>query len=234
MTRLILIRHGSTDDNLLYRLSGWTDSPLNEAGIRQAECAGDHLRRLADRDWKVAAIYASPLLRAAKTAEIIAERLQMQVNYLDELKEMHFGVFDGLPIMDLYETHKEMVDAALNPGDDEFGWEGGETRPEFFRRIHSAAVTVAERHPEQTVAVVTHAGAIAYFLAGIRGEPLSHWNRYHVANCSLTTVRYRNGEFRLEAHNLTGHVPQEEFDELFQSAKKRLGINPAPLARKEN
>lgn len=161
MTRLILVRHGITDDNLKYLLSGWTDTPLNEVGIRQAECAADKLQEFVTPGNQVHAVYASPLQRTAKTAEIIAVRLGLPVTCEDGLKEMNFGRFDGSSIMQLYDTHKEMVDTALNPGDDEFGWEGGETRPQLYRRIESAIRRIAEKHPDQTVVIVSHAGAIA-------------------------------------------------------------------------
>lgn len=224
MARLYLIRHGVTDDNLRYLLSGWTDTPLNEVGIQQAKVTAERLEQLARTDRRPDAVYASPLLRAAKTAEIIANRLGIPLIRKDDLKEMNFGLFDGQSIIRLYETHRDMVDTALNPGDDEFGWEGGETRQEVFCRIESAIRAIAENHLGRTVAVVTHAGAIAYFLAGILGEPLSHWNRYHVANCSLTTVIYNNGQFRLQAHNQTGHVPKEKFAALMEAARRRLGV----------
>ncbi|WP_018132201.1 histidine phosphatase family protein [Effusibacillus pohliae] len=224
MTRLILIRHGMTDDNLQYRLSGWTDTPLNEAGIRQAECVADCLQHRVRQGKPIHAIYASPLLRAAQTAEIIAERLGLSVLYRDGLKEMNFGKFDGQPILSLYERHKEMVDRALNPGDDEFAWEDGESRPQLYRRIETAIRGIAEAHPEQTVAIVTHAGAIAYFVAGILGKRLSEWNRYHVGNCSLTTVLFKNGMFQLAEHNRTDHVPADKLAEFVLAAKRRLGI----------
>ncbi|MFC4766496.1 histidine phosphatase family protein [Effusibacillus consociatus] len=224
MTRIILVRHGITDHNLEYRLSGWTDAPLNEVGVQQAECVADRLEQLVREDNQVDGIYASPLQRAAQTAEIIANRLGLSVTCRDELKEMNFGVYDGVPITELYETHKEMVDRALNPGDDEFGWEGGETRAELYHRIEQAIRRIADNHPEQTVVIVTHAGAIAYFITGLLDKPLSHWNEYHVANCSLTTVLWKDGRFELETHNETSHVPKEKFAQLIEEAKNRLGM----------
>ncbi|BCJ86634.1 histidine phosphatase family protein [Effusibacillus dendaii] len=222
MTRLILVRHGLTDDNLLYRLSGWTDAPLNEIGRKQADCAAWQLEQMVQTGINIHAIYASPLQRTASTAEIIANRLRLPTILCEGLKEMNFGKYDGHSILQLYETNKSLVDRALEPGDDQFGWEGGETRPQFFHRFEKAVRSIAGNHPDETVVVVTHAGAIAYFIAGILGHPLSHWNSYHVANCSLTTVLFENERFQLLRFNETDHVPKERFAAQIEEARKYL------------
>jgi broad specificity phosphatase PhoE len=64
----LCIRHGITDWNRLGRFQGLTDIPLNDEGVSQATVAARRLQAVAfDR------VVSSPLLRAAKTAEIIAE-----------------------------------------------------------------------------------------------------------------------------------------------------------------
>jgi broad specificity phosphatase PhoE len=67
-TRLILIRHGETDDNVGQRVAGWRDSALTERGRIQTELVAafvaDHYRPVA--------IYASPLRRASETAASLA------------------------------------------------------------------------------------------------------------------------------------------------------------------
>lgn len=230
MTKLILIRHGMTDDNLLYLLSGITDTPLNEVGMRQAEHTADVLYHRTQTGEAIDALYASPLQRTSTTAQIIAKRLGLPVNFHDGLKEMHMGIYEGAPILELYEREKEMIDRALNPGDEEFGWAGGETRQQIYQRAQFAISSIVSRHPDQTVGVVTHGGIIAYFAAGIAGKPLSHWNFYHVANCSITEVHYRDGLFQLLSHNLTDHVAKEKYADLIHTAKKRLGIPITPSA----
>lgn len=224
MTKLILIRHGMTDDNLLYLLSGITDTPLNEVGVRQAEHTAEALIRRRQKGESIDAVFASPLKRTTTTAQIVAKRLGLPVHFHDDLKEMNMGKYEAAPILELYEREKELIDRALNPGDEEFGWEGGETRQQIYQRAHFAIASIAARYPEETVAVVTHGGIISYFAAGIVGKPLSHWNEYHVANCSLTEVYYENGTFQLESHNLIDHVPKEKLIDLVHAAKQRLGI----------
>ena len=66
MTQLILIRHGETEWNVAEIFRGRSEIGLNENGIKQAELLTKYLN-----EFKLDAIYSSPLKRALKTAEII-------------------------------------------------------------------------------------------------------------------------------------------------------------------
>jgi probable phosphoglycerate mutase len=63
----ICLRHGATDWNRQGRFQGRTDNPLNDDGIAQAHAAAERLQQVA-----LGQIVSSPLVRALKTAEIIA------------------------------------------------------------------------------------------------------------------------------------------------------------------
>src|SRR5690242_580485 len=93
---IFLVRHGETEWNLARRYQGWSDSPLTPAGIAQAEAMGRRLCQLPEA--AEAEIVASPLGRARRTAEIIAECLGRQTPpRLDErLREISIGSWDGL------------------------------------------------------------------------------------------------------------------------------------------
>ena len=93
---IFLVRHGETEWNRARRYQGWSDSPLTDAGIAQAAAIGRRLRGLSEvRD---AGIVASPLGRARRTAELIAECLDPRPALrLDErLREISLGAWDGL------------------------------------------------------------------------------------------------------------------------------------------
>ena len=89
-TRLVLVRHGSTEHSASRRFSGRNDLPLAAAG--RAEAAA-----LARRPWgDVAAVVSSPLRRARQTAAAIAGPLGLAVSVDEDLAELDFGVFEGL------------------------------------------------------------------------------------------------------------------------------------------
>ena len=87
----MLVRHGATVLSAEDRFAGSSDVQLGDEGRMQAE-------RLAQRlaTGSIAAIYASPLLRAQETATILARPHDMTVTALDDLREIAHGRWEGL------------------------------------------------------------------------------------------------------------------------------------------
>jgi probable phosphoglycerate mutase/uncharacterized phosphatase len=94
------LRHGATDWNRQGLFQGRTNNPLNEDGLRQAHEAASMLRGIG-----INRIVASPLARAAKTAEIIADAISVPLTIDDGIIEFDFGSFEGLPVRDLMIKH---------------------------------------------------------------------------------------------------------------------------------
>ena len=69
--KIYLARHGETDWNSEKRFQGHRDIPMNETGIRQME---ELARRIRDKGITFTGIISSPLKRARKSAEMIAEK----------------------------------------------------------------------------------------------------------------------------------------------------------------
>jgi probable phosphoglycerate mutase len=92
------LRHGETDWNAQGLSQGRTDIPLNKVGIMQAERAALTLRASG-----MATIVASPLVRARRTAEIVAEGMGLPVQLDADLAEVNFGDQEGLPMGDWYD-----------------------------------------------------------------------------------------------------------------------------------
>ncbi len=89
--RIFLVRHGQTAWNGR-RYLGWEDVPLDHVGTRQAQ---ETARRLAQEPLDV--IYSSPLTRAAETIRPLAESRGLPVLFADDLREMHYGRWQGAP-----------------------------------------------------------------------------------------------------------------------------------------
>lgn len=85
----LCVRHGVTDWNARGRFQGRTDIPLNDEGIAQALAAARRLQNVA-LDY----IVSSPLIRAVKTAEIIAAASGKSVSIDADLIECDFGSFE--------------------------------------------------------------------------------------------------------------------------------------------
>ena len=84
------LRHGETDWNLERRAMGSQDIPLNDRGVSQALNAAELLK-----NEPIATIISSPLLRARKTADIIAQHIKAPVIEITELQEACLGEKEG-------------------------------------------------------------------------------------------------------------------------------------------
>ena len=93
---IFLVRHGETEWNRARRYQGWSDSPLTARGMVQAEAIGHRLHALPEA--AAAEIVASPIGRARRTAEIIAECLghSAPLRFDERLREISLGSWDGL------------------------------------------------------------------------------------------------------------------------------------------
>jgi broad specificity phosphatase PhoE len=184
---LLLIRHGQTVDNVHKRLSGWTDGGLSELGVRQTELLAEHINTYhAD----LAALYSSPLERARRTAEAIARLTCHPVDFMDDLREMHFGDLDGRPFQELRDNHQSLLELDEDEHAHDFAWPNGESRDGFTQRVVRAADRIARSHPGQTVGVVTHGGVIAVLLTVSHRVSASRWRKWVSENATLTELRW--------------------------------------------
>jgi len=90
--KIYLIRHGETDWNVKRIVQGHSDNPLNETGELQAKELAKRLKHI-----HFDAIFSSDLLRARRTAEIIAQEKKLAVQTTKLLRERSFGKFEGKP-----------------------------------------------------------------------------------------------------------------------------------------
>lgn len=145
MTFLYLVRHGETDWNLARKIQGSTDIPLNDTGRAQAARTGQLLGR---REWH--AVVTSPLSRAAETAAIIARELGLPAPIvLDALSERNYGDAEGLTGDEL--SVRFPADAPVT---------GRESRSDVAARAIPALLSLAEKHPGESLIVVSHGGVI--------------------------------------------------------------------------
>ena len=86
-----IIRHGKTDWNVLHKLQGRTDVPLNDEGRQMAEAA-----RTEYQDVHFDICFCSPLIRAKETAEILLKGRNIPILTDERLAEMGFGSYEGL------------------------------------------------------------------------------------------------------------------------------------------
>lgn len=203
MTQLLLIRHALNDWVGTRRLAGWTPGVhLNDEGRRQAEALA---RRLAGVELK--AIYSSPLERTMETAQAIARPHGLPVHVREGIGEAHYGEWTGQKLDDLAETDLWRV-VQVHPSGARFP--GGEALQEMQARAVAEIDAIRAHHPEDTIAVVSHADVIKAIIAHYVGMHLDLFQRLAVGPASLNILVFSKMGPRLVRLNDTSHISESD------------------------
>lgn len=162
--RLVLVRHAETEANAEGRMQGHADFRLSAEGRAQAERLYE---RFQAEGFEPTHVFASPLLRAFETAEIVARSWPVPVTPWDDLKEHDIGVLAGLTWDEAVERFPD-VDMELVRSRQLAGIDGAE--PLAARRTRGRRVieTTLGRHSQQdSVLLVSHGGILQHILAAL-------------------------------------------------------------------
>jgi phosphoserine phosphatase len=186
MQRIYLVRHGETNWNRQLRYQGQRDIPLNEEGLRQATCIAGYLE-----DEQIETVYSSPLLRAQKTAALIAEKHGLKPSLEHGLMEIDFGDWEGRRYNELNEEEQDFAKRwFFNP--DTITIPGGESYSVFKKRVLEGYGRI--RQMNKNIAVVTHAGVIRVIVATLLDMPAANITRLKLSPASLTVLLYDDWE----------------------------------------
>ena len=173
---LVLVRHGETEGNSSVRYHGDTDVRLSESG--RAQMRATRIALQARLVGLPGPIFASPLSRALESARLLAGDA-CQVTAIEELREIHFGLFEGLTadeIRDRYpDEYQRWISARLAP---DFTFPAGENRRAFTARVEHGlermlALWDCCGAPGAYALLVAHRGVIRTIVNRLTGaEPL--------------------------------------------------------------
>jgi len=199
MLHLILVRHGETEWNALHRYQGQSDVPLSEIGKRQAKLVAE---RLLDR--KIDAVYVSDLKRARETATAIVEKTGQTISPEPRLREMNFGVLEGLTFDEGMAKYPEMISAWLEDYNQPL--EGSEKLDDFTTRVRSLLDELKQNHDGEIVLLVAHGGSLGELLRLIFGLDSGGRWYFEMENASISEVIIYDGLVRLKKLNDTSHL----------------------------
>ena len=157
-------RHGQTDWNILGKVQGTTDIPLNETGIRQANLLCEYFEK---QSISLNKVYTSRQIRAEQTARIVSDRFKIDHEAVPGLEEMNMGVFEGHTWT---ETETLYLDE-LKRWNSNKRYErtpGGESYQMVLERLFRALDGIIERHDpssDQNLLVISHGGVIMTLIA---------------------------------------------------------------------
>jgi probable phosphoglycerate mutase len=188
---LYLVRHGVTDYNKQGRMQGRLDIPLNNQGIKQAKNILPNLKEFLDDENKLDFIASSPLKRAKKTAQIIANYFDVDVEIYDGLQEIDVGDYQGVDFFDMDKTQegavikKGFLDNSQNS--DYFSYPNGEQKIQARKRFTQAVFEFVEKHNDKkNLVIVAHGFVIKQFIIEITND--RNAEQYLPGNCGISRV----------------------------------------------
>lgn len=202
--RLYLVRHGETESNRLGLALGRDDVPLNERGRWQAKRLG---RALASEP--LAAVYASPLVRALDTARAVAEPHGLTVEIDERLVEMEIGEVDGLSFDEVRKRYPDLLAAWAGEQGPTRAMPGGERLLDVQERAWQAVSELAARNADESIAVVTHNFVILSVLARALGIELSQFRRLRHAVAAVSVLDFSPKRVMAVRLNDTCHLEDD-------------------------
>jgi 2,3-bisphosphoglycerate-dependent phosphoglycerate mutase len=191
-TRLCIVRHGETDWNAGKRIQGHIDIPLSAVGHAQARATGNALK-----DEGFAAIYSSDLARARQTAEAtahLAQQARLPLQVLPELRERHYGIFEGLTYTEIEARYPEAY-ARHKSREPRFAPPGGESLTELAVRLGQTFDAIAHRHAGEAVAIFTHGGVLDILYRRATGQPLHTPRDFTIPNTGINWIEVADGRW---------------------------------------
>ncbi|MGO2637555.1 MAG: histidine phosphatase family protein [Enterococcus viikkiensis] len=227
-TTIYLVRHGKTWFNTQNQVQGFSDSLLTEEGETQAKLVGEGLEEV-----KFTAAYSSDLGRQRKTAQLILAQNGNKIPPIVENKgfrEKNFGGFEGQSNDDMNLAVAKALNLDYPEGSDEL-WDflkdqlteeelankvadvdptkTAETYDQMKQRVEKAMPQVMKKAAKKggNVLIVSSGGIIPILLESVAP---GKYQGEKIANCSVTTLTYKDGAYTVKKIGDTHFVDQKE------------------------
>jgi alpha-ribazole phosphatase len=202
MVRLLLVRHAATTWNAQQRFQGHTDVPLSQCGQQQVVALVQALRAET-----IHACYTSDLRRAWETAHALAHPRGLPLRQEPRLREMAFGVWEGLTYADLQQRDPSLL-ATWQQNPMQVAPPGGETLHQVADRVQAMLADIITAHQGHIVLLVSHGGPLRVLLCLALGlSPRAYW-QFSLAPASWAELEVHAEGAILGRLNATGALTQ--------------------------
>lgn len=196
--KLFLIRHGQTKWRKIGFLS-YTDLDLTRKGISQAKKVASKLKKE-----KVGKIYSSPLKRCKQTAQIVGKSLGLKVCVAPQLREVNFGIFEGLSLKEAEKKYPELF-RVRQKDKWNFRIPSGESYKNAAERVLKFLKKLLDKRSDNIV-LVTHVTIIKILLKLFSNLSMEKIDQICFPPTSLTILERKNEKFRVLAINDISHL----------------------------
>lgn len=208
MTEIFLIRHTQAEGNISRMMQGHWDGDITPLGELQIAALAERFR-----DVPVDVLVSSDLYRTRATASAIIKYHRLEMVTDPRLREIMLGDWEGRYFADLAYESPELTERLWNDPE-KFYKPGTETCFDVQRRMCEVMFEIAQKNEGKTVAVVSHGGAIRYFMSFVTGIPLNNRAELPVLdNTAVTRLLFSEGRFTCDYMNDTSHLDAELLSE---------------------
>ena len=204
MTRIYFVRHGQSEANAAGMVAGHLDVPLTALGEKQARLTAEYLK-----DVPFSHIYTSPLSRARKTAEPHLAYHDVPFTPVEGLKEFDLGTWEGVPKAELAGKDEEFDKFVREFATATFSY--GVKALDLGPAYRDTVVELAEKHPDQTILVVTHAAMLRIMIGTVLGmrEEQYATDLPFPANASVQIMDFDGEKLSLVAFSVDEHLREQ-------------------------
>ena len=196
--KLLVIRHGESEADLLDVHEGRADFALTERGHRQAEAMAEYVAENFD----ISKIYASTLARAKQTAQHLSDKTDLPIIFDENLMEFNNGLLAGLPRAVVREKYPIIPDLPIDKA-----VYGQESQVEFRQRAENAlSRVISESQADETVAVVSHGGMINQLYRSLFEMPVDCKFFFNTADTGIHIWSVNDTERRVIKANFDEHT----------------------------
>lgn len=195
-TTFYIVRHGETDGNAQGILQGHKDFHLNENGINQARTRAQELKKV-----HFDLVFSSDLLRAHKTAQIIALEHDLVVSTTKALRERNFGIFEGVSMNSFTDEVAKLFEKWHALARDE--WlkhridDSVETGEEVVSRVLTFIREVAVGNPGKTILTVCHGGLMRDLLVHLGWADQRSLRKYAIQNTAYFVLETDGSDMKV-------------------------------------
>ncbi len=196
--RILLIRHGESEADLLDVHEGRADFALTERGHRQAEAMANYVAE----NYNISKIYASTLIRAKQTAQHLSDKTGIPIVFDEDLMEFNNGLLAGLSRDIVREKYPTIPDLPIDKS-----VYGQESQLEFRQRADKVFLKIInEVQPDETVAIVSHGGMINQFYRSFFNMPVDCDYFFNSADTGIHIWNLTETERRVVRANYDEHT----------------------------
>lgn len=185
-------------------LQGYIDCDVNEAGKEQISLLAKRFSQIP-----LDAVYSSPLKRAVKTAQGIANTQNLEVTTVDSLIELNCGIYEGKTYSEISKINPDFADIWANHPQD-FAPLNGEPMVDAYERIYKAVTTLALQNSGKTIACVTHGGVLRCLLCKLLYNDINKLSTVSFgSNTAVTLLECDDdGSIKIAYMNDSTHLPE--------------------------